>query len=444
MSDVAYFIAAAMVMAGLLVSLWLSGPRHGGPFWALAWLGLFIAGGAAFVAADYTVARYAYPCLGTLVVVLLIDGTRRFCEQPAPRWLWPSGLAIALLRSGMQTVASDAVTQAVATVLMIAGTIWCTVILFRSEFAARNPVERALAPVLMLPGIAQALYAWWRATGADPANGLLTWLVAGMVVAAFQLILLVSRRNEEQRLAELRRAEAHWAHDQAEASRALAGGLAHVLNNRLQPIVGYADLLATRHRLTADEGEVIDRIRDATRRASEVTKSAIDYTSRLKPEPARVSIRELLAPLLVDSRVRIEADASCDTSLEVDIDLTRQALAQIVRNAFEAGASTVQVTSRLDGYHRQIIVTDDGRGIAEQVRDHLFEPFSTTRMPNQGAGLGLAFARNVAVAHGGYARTLPVNAGASIVLGFPALANELRGRSPEMPMYVDVPPEQRM
>lgn len=51
-------------------------------------------------------------------------------------------------------------------------------------------------------------------------------------------------------------------------------------------------------------------------------------------------------------------------------------------------------------------------------------------MPNVGAGLGLAFTRNVVVAHGGHVKAEPVESGASIVLAFPAVAAEVTSTAP--------------
>ena len=57
-------------------------------------------------------------------------------------------------------------------------------------------------------------------------------------------------------------------------------------------------------------------------------------------------------------------------------------------------------TKRLDG-KVEIHVTDNGIGIAERVRDKIFQPFFTTKPTGQGTGLGLSLAYDIVKAHGG-------------------------------------------
>lgn len=430
MSGSAYFLAAALVLVGLLSTLWNVGAGYGGRFWALAWLTLFAAGGAAFMSAELLVAKLAYPFLGTLFVGLLVAGMCRFCEDAVPGWLWPAVVLIGALRAGLQFVLADAAAQLMGTALIIAGTGWCAWRFYHSAFAATHRVERLLAPLLLLPGIAQAVYAWWRWQGVDPANGLFTWLIIGMVVAAFQAVLLFARSSDRRTREVLLRAESSWAREQVESARVLAGGFAHVLNNRLQPIVGYTDLLVAKGGLPAEDGEVLGRIRDATQRCADVAQSAIEYSAPLQLYPARISVRDLLARLVKAQAQRVELDPTCAAVLEVDVRRCREAFAEVFKNAFEADATSITVSSRLEGYHRLIVVADNGCGIPESIREHIFEPFATTRMPNVGAGLGLAFTRNVVVAHGGHVKAEPVESGASIVLAFPAVAAEVTSTAP--------------
>jgi len=420
-SDLAYFFAAAVVMIGLVGTLWNTVAESGGRYWAMAWVALFAGGGAAFVAAEFLAARLAYPFLGTLFVALLIAGTLSFCQQRLPPWLWPATLVVGLARSALQFHVTDAVMQLMGTVLMICGTAWCAWRFYHSDYAANRRIERLLSPMLALPGVAQAAYAWWRWQGVDPSNGLFTWLIIGMIVAVFQVVLLLGRGNERRSLEERRRAEGSFVLAQAEAARVLAGGFAHVMNNRLQPVLGYTDLLVAKGVLPGEGAELLDRIRDAAQRCTEVTKTAIDYSTPVELNPERITIHALFAPLTANQPDYFIFDDVCAASIEVDVLSCREALRQVVKNSIEAGATMVKVSTRIEGYHRLIVITDNGKGIHEDVRDRLFEPFSTTRMPTIGTGLGLALTRNVVVSHGGYVRTVPVKTGASIVLAFPAM-----------------------
>jgi len=61
----------------------------------------------------------------------------------------------------------------------------------------------------------------------------------------------------------------------------------------------------------------------------------------------------------------------------------------------------VHVLARPVGTGVELIVEDDGPGIAPQVRDRLFEPFVTTKEVGKGTGLGLAVCRGLVEAVGG-------------------------------------------
>ena len=89
-------------------------------------------------------------------------------------------------------------------------------------------------------------------------------------------------------------------------------------------------------------------------------------------------------------------------TLAVDGDLVCQVLVGLLSNAAQAsapgGAVTVRAAAVGDGV--ELSVSDEGPGIAPELRDRVFEPFFTTRA--DGTGLGLAVARQIVEAHGGH------------------------------------------
>ena len=89
-----------------------------------------------------------------------------------------------------------------------------------------------------------------------------------------------------------------------------------------------------------------------------------------------------------------------DLAVEGDREQLLRAVGNLALNAAQAGARHLHVNARhVDG--RVVVdVSDDGPGIADEVRERLFRPFEATGR-NGGSGLGLAIAREIAVAHGG-------------------------------------------
>lgn len=120
-------------------------------------------------------------------------------------------------------------------------------------------------------------------------------------------------------------------------------------------------------------------------------------------------------------------------SLEIDTALVERAIANLVRNAVSVSprGKTVRIVRRV--LHRavtgdrvvQIDVSDDGPGIDDSVRASLFRPFASSAVPladrAAGVGLGLAFARDVARAHGGDVTiTSTMGTGTTFCLELPA------------------------
>jgi signal transduction histidine kinase len=75
----------------------------------------------------------------------------------------------------------------------------------------------------------------------------------------------------------------------------------------------------------------------------------------------------------------------------------------LVDNALDAipESGSVEVTARLEGGRVVVQVVDDGPGIPDDVVDHIFDPFFSTKGPGQGTGLGLDIARRIVVQNGG-------------------------------------------
>ena len=191
-------------------------------------------------------------------------------------------------------------------------------------------------------------------------------------------------------------------------------GLAHELRNPLAGLKGAAQLLARRHRDDAESGELTGLIE------SEVERLTALLDRLLSPQPAQphgpLNIHAVLERVLrlaeSDAGWAVKLVRDYDPSLpEVDGDADRltQAIWNLVRNAIEAGATSVQLRTRAehgvrigDDVHAMALrldIADDGRGVPEDLTERLFLPLVSGRA--EGTGLGLALAQQVAREHRG-------------------------------------------
>jgi signal transduction histidine kinase len=126
------------------------------------------------------------------------------------------------------------------------------------------------------------------------------------------------------------------------------------------------------------------------------------------PQRTRLRLHDLIdevgAALGLDCQEGIQWRNEVKETLEIDADAERlyRVFMNLLRNSAEAlaGDGTIRITAQRTGNTVAIDVMDTGPGIPEQIRTHLFEPFTGSARPG-GIGLGLATARDLVRAHRG-------------------------------------------
>ena len=195
-----------------------------------------------------------------------------------------------------------------------------------------------------------------------------------------------------------------------EALGLLAGGIAHDFNNILTIIGGHAQLLE--HELAADDPRREDAtaIRQATERATAITRQLLAFSRRQPLRPERVELGAAIAEFaslagrLLGPEVELVIERP-DEPVEVLIDRSQLELVfmNLGVNARDAmpGGGTLSVSARSDGEGARIVVADTGTGMTDDVLAHAFEPFYTTKEAGRGTGLGLATVYGAVDAAGG-------------------------------------------
>ncbi|MBL8840828.1 MAG: hybrid sensor histidine kinase/response regulator [Planctomycetes bacterium] len=223
------------------------------------------------------------------------------------------------------------------------------------------------------------------------------------------IICMLQESHRRARAAEEERERLQRTLDRDQRLRALGtlvSGVAHELNNPLTVILGYADLVGEPG-AEANAAQVIreqaERCRGIVRNLSALAGQSVHPCEEL--EAARLLERVergIASELLADGR-RIERCAEPGLRLYGDRVGLEQVLTNLVVNALQASppGGVVRVTARRAAGGAELLVDDQGEGIAEAARPHLFEPFFTTKGPGQGTGLGLSIAHAIVRAHGG-------------------------------------------
>jgi PAS domain S-box-containing protein len=195
----------------------------------------------------------------------------------------------------------------------------------------------------------------------------------------------------------------------------LAAGIAHDFNNLLSIILGRAQLLKRQ-----GAGE-------SMRRSIElIEKAALDgaATVRRLQNFARRKVEEAMEPVMVDeilrdvvalTRMRWRDDAQArgivyEVRLQLGAPATvmgspselREVFTNLVINALDAMPEGGRLTIESDTKGGRVFlrVLDTGIGMSEEVRQHIFEPFYTTK-GHAGTGLGLAVSYGIVERHGG-------------------------------------------
>lgn len=214
-------------------------------------------------------------------------------------------------------------------------------------------------------------------------------------------VALLARTMEEMRL----RIEAR----EGELQMMLAG-IAHEVRNPLGGIELYAGLLRED---VADEPRKLARVQKIERELGYLKNIVTDFLDYARKAPLELGplalgpyLADLASLLAGDAQgrgvlVQVEIAAGAERVLG-DGEKLRAALLNLARNALQAmpGGGTLTLQARPAEEGRVVItVRDTGEGMPENVQREAFTPFFTTR--ERGTGLGLAFVKKIAAAHGG-------------------------------------------
>ncbi len=211
--------------------------------------------------------------------------------------------------------------------------------------------------------------------------------------------------------------------------------VSHEVRTPLAVAEGHLELLETHH----DAGpEDIADTATTVRRELHRLRRILDDISDIARDPERIDIRTgpVFVPDLFDAinahvralglqeRVTLRPAPPC--VLVGDQARIEQSLTNLIGNAIDHNPpdTTVEITARVDLDERavDIVVTDNGSGIADELLPHVFEPFTTTRPAgrHRSSGLGLAVVDTLTRAQHGRVHVDTSPAGTAVTLTYPS------------------------
>ena len=276
---------------------------------------------------------------------------------------------------------------------------------------------------------------WMQAVSfkAGGQDGLIEVVYLDERPAAAEGPFLAEERALLQSLADMLSAHVDRQHTQAQLRQAqrvqslgtLAGGIAHDFSNVLVAVGGNAELAARELPPDHTAQKHLQRIAQATTRATDLVQRILAFSRQHEPRWASVALSPIVEEVLKLLRAALPASIALHTRFEADVPTVRadasqlhQVLMNLGTNAahamaehggvLEVGLAAVTLSSGAavgapelrPGRYVKLSVSDTGTGMDRATLERIFEPFFTTKDPGHGTGLGLSVVHGIVKGHG--------------------------------------------
>lgn len=232
----------------------------------------------------------------------------------------------------------------------------------------------------------------------------------------------------------------------------LVSGVAHELNNPLQGVLGYAELMLAA-KPAAGETEELRAIRDNANRAAGIVRNLMTFAGRDTTARGWQQINGIVRSAIAGRESQLHSDgidlmfdaAERLPLVYVDQNRLEDVVVNLIQNAEAAIAARrdgktlsravpekargeIRVTTRRQNDPDRILVevSDNGSGLKEEDLGRVFDPFFTTREVGQGTGLGLSVCYGIVREHGGHITARNGEAGGAVfTIELPVMAESI-------------------
>ena len=259
------------------------------------------------------------------------------------------------------------------------------------------------------------------------------WVVVVAVVAAIVVTTLVVRRNDARKVgfmmdaledgelnfhfkekSALNRAlnrikgifERRDAANEESSQNKLFRVMTHEIMNTVAPIASLSDALLTEEGVDVKAG-----LETSSASSKDLIRFVESYRSMTQAQPPvrkAVMVDELMDRVLLLNKAKIAEQGAIltdqantpDLLIYVDEGQIMQVFNNLIKNAVQAGATSIRITADLNSEDQTVIrVANNGKAIPLRQTEEIFIPFYTTK-PN-GTGIGLSLSKQIMVRHNG-------------------------------------------
>jgi len=187
----------------------------------------------------------------------------------------------------------------------------------------------------------------------------------------------------------------------------LAAMVGHDLRNPLSGIAGAAYFLKKKCSQMEDETtrkmfEIIERDIEYS---NKIVNDLLDFSKTIDLELVMISpkrlVEEALNSIDVPGNINVTNTTLDELVIEVDAQMMKRVLINLLKNAVDAMPSggDIRITGELTNQDYELLITDTGVGIPEDILDEIWNPLFTTK--SKGMGFGLSICRRILEYHGG-------------------------------------------
>jgi len=242
-----------------------------------------------------------------------------------------------------------------------------------------------------------------------------------------------------------------------EAIGTLAGGIAHDFNNILTSLLGYTQLILNDVQKGTDIEQDLNEVYRAGLRAKELVRQILTFARKSEDETMSLRLDLVVKEVIkfirssIPANIKIKDTVFSKSKVMANATQIYQVVMNLCTNAGHAmaaeggvleitlkdtdidGSQIKNLRDATPGKYIELIVSDTGPGIPSAIMDRIFEPYFTTKTPEEGTGMGLAMVQGIVKeAKGMVTVESKINQGTTFRIFFP-VTDEEKHSSPSIP-----------